>query len=192
MCLVSRSAGWVVLVPLSTRPAPGDLTRGQIRGQRIERLRGLRSHLCTAEAGVSSPAATWIRNILRSLQSIVITPRVLSVPRVQCMPAPVGGVWVAAVHQEVAEHQHVPRPRRHGRRGLQAPGRLVHVVVARAGGHVPLHVSCVTCHVSCVTCHVSRVPRHSTHMRHVISAQFLCLLCCLPSLRHFNPAPTNI
>ena len=124
-------------------------SRGQIRGPR--------PHLCTAEAGVSSPAATWIRNILRSLQSIGITPRV---PRVQCVPcvqcvprvpAPVGGVGVAAVHEEVAEHQHVPRPRRHGRRGLQAPGRLVHVVVTRAGRHVPLHGSRVTFYVSRVT-----------------------------------------
>ena len=56
-----------------------------------------------------------------------------------CHVSPVRGVAVAAVHQEVGEHQHVPRPGAHWPRILQRPLSLVHVVSPGAARGVSLN-----------------------------------------------------
>ena len=53
--------------------------------------------------------------------------------------SPVRGVGVAAVHQEVGEHQHVPRPGTHWPSVLQRPLSLVHVVSPSANRGVSLN-----------------------------------------------------
>ena len=53
--------------------------------------------------------------------------------------SPVRGVAVAAVHQEVGEHQHVTRPGAHRPRILQRPLSLVHVVSPSAARGVSLN-----------------------------------------------------
>ena len=94
------------------------------------------ANLCMSDVGESSPAATCIRNILLSLVTQLMSPCHGLMSHV----SPVRGVAVAAVHQEVGEHQHVPRPGAHRPRSLQRPLSLVHVVSPGAARGVSLNM----------------------------------------------------